>query len=414
MRKIFKLFVLVIVLVLFVMFCNTVKASGDYSSIYFYSNNEENYNACQEYIRNLALDSNISSNNIHMIVEPYDIFEEYIYVEYEAGTFNYSNALVIFDMSAGIMDNHDPNIEPELYFVRILKNIFSSLKERNCKIMFICGTQEIRFSTPEEPRDSQGNLNEFLDYVDIHVNVSTFDPFYMSMIVRIEKETNGSNATLIFDENTQLYDKVIDYYQRKYDYNNLTVDDPDYSIEKYLYDTYRFQIIRYDENSQTFMNQNGEISDDVFHLIENNVVYPIGMVNDLINFSQWADKINCAKNKFIYVRWSVFVYNQLGIGISHCNILGALYHLYAYKYGRYVVRMNSVISDFINGEDLTPYNNRYGRCQITYRPLSSGRYGWLIDFEYSDEGDGQVYEYGDEGDGQVYDFGYICIYGQDE
>lgn len=403
MRKILKLFVSVIVLVLCAMFGNKVKASDDYSSIYFYSNNQENYNASQGYIRNLALGYNINSNNIHMIFEPYGIFEEYISIQYESNAFNYSNALVIFDMSAGIMENHKPNIDPESYFTRILNAIFCKLKERNCKIMFICGTPEIRFSTPGEPRNSQDNFNAFLDYVDIHVNVSKFDPFYMSMIVKMEEETNGRDATLIFDENSKLYNKVIDYYQRKYRNDYFPIKEQYYSFEEYLYDSCNFQIIRYNNIDESFSHYDGSICYDVSDSIQNKVVYAIGMMNNEPHFSNWIDKMNSANTQIDYTKWSVFVYNQLSVNILDYTILGTLYYSYEYKYERYNVEMNRVIYDFIYGEDLTIYDNRQGRCQITYRPFLSSEQGWLYDFEY-----------GEEGDEEVYDFGYICIYGLDE
>lgn len=409
MTKIIKLFVSVIVLVLCVMFCNEVKASSNYSSIYFYSNSQEHYNECHEYIRDLALDYNISSNNIHMVCKPLGLLEDYIWIKYCAGEMDFSNALVIIDMPSGIMENHEPNADPESYFTRRLKVVFSSLKERNCKIMFICGTQEIRFSTPGQPNDSQGNFNEFLDYVDIHINVASFNPFYMSMIVRIEEETNGRDVTLIFDENTQLYDKVMDFYQRKYGNNYLLEEEEQYgSFENYLYNVYNLHIIRYDNIDKIFIDNNYEWSNDVRDLIHNESVYAIGMINSEPNFSEWISQINYAKYNGSYTIWSVFVFNRLGVNISNYNILGPLYYLLEYKYSRYMVEMNNVFFDFINGEDLTPYNNQVGRCQITYCPFlnsnpdsdSESRQGWLTNFEYSED---------DNISG--YDFGYICIYG---
>ena len=403
MKKILKLFVSFIVLVLYALSSNKVKANGDYSSIYFYSNNQENYNASQGYIRNLALSSNINSNNVHMIFEPHDIFEEYISLQYLTGAFNYSNALVIFDMSAGIMENHETTIDSEAYFTRRLKAIFCELKESNCKIMFICGTQEIRFSSPGEARNSEGNFNEFLDYVDIHINVSQFDPFYMSMIVKIEEETNGRDATLIFDENSKLYDKVINYYQRKYRKDYFPVKGQYNSFEEYLYDSCNFQIIRYNNMDESFIDYDGFIWYDVSDLIRNNVVYAIGMMNNESYFSNWIEKINHANTQMNYAKWSVFVYNQLSVNILDYNILGTLYYSREYKYERYNIKMNYVIYDFIYGEDLTIYNNRQGRCQITYRPFSSSEQEWLYDFEYDENSDEEAY-----------DFGYICIYGSYE
>lgn len=403
MRKVLKLFVSFIVLVLCVIFGNKVKASSDYTSIYFYSNNQENYNASQGYIRKLALDSNIGSNNIHMIFEPYDIFEDYIFFLHDVGAFNYSNALVIFDMSAGIMENRGLNIKSELHFLRRLKIIFMGLKEENCKIMFICGTQEIRFSTPGEPINSEGNLNEFLDYVDIHINVSQFEPFYMSMIVKIEEETNGRDATLIFDENSKLYDIVIDYYQRKYRNDYFPIKEQYDSFEEYLCDSCNFQIIRYNNIDESFIDYDRSICYNVSDFIRNNVVYAIGMMNNESYFSNWIEKINDANTQMNYAKWSVFVYNRLNVNISNYNILGTLYYSREYKYERYNVEMNCVIYDFIYGEDLTIYDNRQGRCQITYRPFSGSGEDWLHDFEYAEDGDEEVY-----------DFGYICIYGPEE
>lgn len=382
------------------MFGTKVKATGNYTSLYFYSNNVDNYNACQEYIRSLAQNNNISSNNIHMMVRSFESFEHDICDLIEDSGFNYSNALVIFDMSSEIMEDHNPNTPPGSYFTRLLKGIFSSLKQNNCKIMFISGIPEIRFSTPGEANNSQGNYNEFLDYVDIHIDVSTFDLFYMSMIVKIEEETDGSYATLIFDENTQLYDKVMDYYQRKYDYDNVIIDESTYTLKKYLFNTYSLQIITYDEVHGTFIDYDDEISSPyIDEIIINPDVYAIGMINSADNFEEWITKINFTE-ELLEETWTLFLYNNIWLNISDYDILGSVYHLYKYSYLILEDAMSDVISAFINGEELTVYDNWYGRCQITYRPSSGDGEGWMSNFQYHQDGDGPVY-----------DFGYICIYG---
>lgn len=63
-----------------------------------------------------------------------------------------------------------------------------------CKIMFICGTDETKFVYE----------NEFLEYVDIHINTDTLTTFLESIIYRWQENcgtTSVSDTTFILDKN---------------------------------------------------------------------------------------------------------------------------------------------------------------------------------------------------------------------
>ena len=100
------------------------------------------------------------------------------------------NSLIIyeqrerFDKQVMLWEGYDPQRQTEA-----LKDLFSMWKEANCQIMFICGTDEEFFCDYDN--------NEFLDYVDIHVNIDLFS-YFTDTFFQMYRE-NGYPSTIILD-----------------------------------------------------------------------------------------------------------------------------------------------------------------------------------------------------------------------
>ena len=71
-----------------------------------------------------------------------------------------------------------------------LLNFFQSVKDENCRTMFICETDETWFN----------DATDFLDYVDVHINTDLITPFMYNILKDMEdREDRISDVSLIFD-----------------------------------------------------------------------------------------------------------------------------------------------------------------------------------------------------------------------
>ncbi|MDE6029863.1 MAG: hypothetical protein K2F90_06065 [Clostridiales bacterium] len=105
------------------------------------------------------------------------------------------NALVIYEindmMPFQFSDIMSYRPTSELY------DYFMTLKNNNCRIMFICNTDEMHFNDRDEN-------NRFLDLVDVHVNTDIYSFFTETVLASF---TSGviSNSTIILDRSMSAY-----------------------------------------------------------------------------------------------------------------------------------------------------------------------------------------------------------------
>ncbi len=110
-----------------------------------------------------------------------------------------------------------------------LYDYFSMLKSYNCKIMFICNTDEVHFNDQDES-------NRFLDLVDVHINTDIYS-FFTETFLTFFTQNGISNSTIILDRSMAqlaLFGDSIyceykeNYYKRIYDEYAVKYNVPDH------------------------------------------------------------------------------------------------------------------------------------------------------------------------------------------
>ena len=181
-----------------------LNTDSSYTSLYYFSNyieSEEYYNNgfIGQYIKQNPY---LESSEMHYWGYPvttrgfWNEMEEY----YRGGGNAIENALIIFevrgeiDWKLGIYNGTeeqseiDGRYEKSIYYP-LMKEMFSNWKSLGCKIAFICATDEVWF---------ENNYDEFLDYVDIHINIDAMTTFAYSTAKDI-LEQDYRNSTIVFD-----------------------------------------------------------------------------------------------------------------------------------------------------------------------------------------------------------------------
>ena len=152
----------------------------EYDKLYWFSDNS----GSQTYFQQLVL--TFPQIDIQMYYKSPEIFHERFMNDISMGQFSsVANDYVIFEVRSGIDD-----------WVSIagcaLYNVFSYFDSKDCKIMFICGTEELKFY----------KQNDFLDFVDIHINTDLLTVFLSSLFYKVENDygdTKFENATFFID-----------------------------------------------------------------------------------------------------------------------------------------------------------------------------------------------------------------------
>ena len=106
--------------------------------------------------------------------------------------------------------------------------------------------------------------------------------------------------------------------------------------------------------------------------IENDHIYAIGTTwNGASEAESWLQmmqesKKNCSKS------FSIFLYNIDGYAISD-NVSSDVY------VAGPVTGIYEVILAFVSGQDMRPFKNWSGLCEITHKPMNFSIYGWMVD-----------------------------------
>ncbi len=263
-----------------------------------------------------------------------------------------------------------------------LTGIFSTMKQNNCEIMFICGTDESRFQ--------RYGFNSFLDYVDVHVNTDIWQMFISNIFYLA---CNGSpeyqiyNTTFILDASFSM-DVGMDWdnnwfireYFRTYlrsvyrdwisNHPGLTTKQimahPDINIKLFchtedetFYDVLQDEYI--DTDDQEFMNTIG-----------NDQIYAIGTTwSGAAYAEEWITLMLDIRSDY-QINFPIYVYNA---DLLNCTGYEATdVYLSGGPTG-----IANVMIDFVSGADMGPYDNYHGRCVVTHKPLSRGPGGWMHD-----------------------------------
>lgn len=297
---------------------------------------------------------------------------------FKKGDYNdISNSYVIFEMaSAGFPTETDDG--STTLFTDDLTDFFSYLKTNGCKIMFISATDEARYI----------HYNDFLDYVDIHVKTDIFFKFITSVLYHAAQDCeNGGkiwgttfflDAGLIDYENLPpLSQSVFGYYFIPYlagmyqdELNGEPVSLSDFIARKDI---------------KLFCNTTGANYLDLIYR------------DHYSRTTNTSDLYDAASNAFYCgagTNWKGEAYTENWL-YEMCEMQGMLdnyFPVYFYGSNAYPteiipanlcttgqIALTTIYTDFISGEDMTPYNNTSGRCVITHSPTQANEEGWLID-----------------------------------
>lgn len=352
----------------------------------------------------LEEDEEIESANPYVIEE---FFQEVAEV---------SDAYVIFEMRWAMTVQVIPEDGSEPKLTENLSRIFSILHEdNNCKIMFICGTDESRF----------GQYTNFLDYVDIHVNTDIFYLYVAAIFGRIKSACGSEqwqNVTFIFDESMVTVDAeggVKSWFLESYFYLYIRAVYRDRiengMTQREIFEMNDIKIVCHATDEDRYPNRFYDIvQGDYFDWeedqkrIENERIYALGATwnddNSTEPYSlQWTKLIQnlCPAIGMKDDRYEIFIYNDARHDFTEFQEPGV--------YTAYTVNdVNYVILPFVTDDvNMARFDNWKGRCAITHKPLDPYENGWLGEGEIEIDMSGWQYFMTQE------DYDYFFRHGDD-
>ncbi len=348
--------------------------------LYYFSDSTH----CTTYRQNL-LDSEIVDICYLYDWSDYDDMKQRIIEYMRVGGYDtIADAYIIFELSKGFQ-RETPAIGNVL-FPEILQYLFSLWKQNGCNIMFICSTNESRL----------GPYKDFLNYVDLHVNISLFDTLI----------TNAFDTISFYG-----YDNCLDDYTFILDYtlsNGITTND--YHCAWFFYNwliplvrkAYKQEILVGKSSRELYSDHNIKIlcylGNNVFYDVEacstttfsednaaDFISYYITQKNVVALGTDWSGETLTEEwlDILYYIRgianynFPIYLCNSDGFDISsydQTNLLatGAPQDIY------------SIMVDFLD-DDISRYSNVSGQCIQTYIPLPSGPSGWMYYTPMTDE-----------------------------
>ena len=351
----------------------TAKAENEPLDLYYISDSSEPIydelleEICGEYENRMEI-------NLTSLAFPDEVFENLFFeTNFFLDKIN-SDSLVILDIRNSIrpMPNDDDT------WADYLLNFFQSVKDENCRTMFICGTDEARFNDD----------TEFLDYVDVHINTDLTTPFMYNILKDMEdREENISDVSLIFDQGfSYAIDTFIlpllraefgselsaEYYPTPESvWNWLNENAPHININ--LYPPEYGRLVNKITGEEQFFGSYYD-TEEIYDSFDK-PIYAIG--NNYYNDPQFQQFVVDMKETLAYMEMPAYMLIQ-GAGIlgeicpiEYFQALG----MYESTFQEYLKEM---VFGFIDGDDLSDYSNWQGRCYVTFKPIEWGTDGWKI------------------------------------
>lgn len=379
-----------------------------YSNIYYFTDYEGSKYYCRDFLNDYIDLYKYQNPNFG------EFFYEYVKYDYEKYMYynNYynvdiaeDNSLVIVEYSGQFYNlitsgNYTVYECEEIYcdFFNKLSEAFENLKRRGCTVVFICDTDEERFS------DYAG----FLDYVDMHINT---DKLYLFMTSVIYLAENSGYAPTFFLSEWFHYDNYIrdwffPYYMRMYQIPN----DPYSPYDYYFIDNLQNKLEA--DNIQLILQEGGILTD----WVSGKTLNIIGASNDyylqeFLNYKTegffpmgWAFPDNFkyfleffsdlyklyagqAGDFFMYgMSLSEFEFEAMtsncdySLDIFHCNTGRNFLNDHYYNEGTEVyedeTNIQKIFYSLLFETDWTEYNNWTGICDISYKATFIGD-GWM-------------------------------------
>lgn len=377
---------------------------NSYEDLYYFSDNEkcsqrfvgfvsEFNDAYSASIQGHLIDWS-ASNGVSSITKVYNYLTPNGFPEIE-------NSLVIFEVCneaclqyfLGYENGMDETEHDYADTDNLLFTFFSELKGRNCKIMFICGFDEIKFMSH----------NSFLEFADIHVNTSLFDNFMQNVIYRVQESGRMDNRTVIFDFALS-YGMDVNYGDKAINNSNFTT----YFLTHFIL-TYMDELAQASGEAHRVFVDNGikflfylgdgifydgvedavisEIEDDGYsylsEYLSNEKVCVIGAswkgedkLEELYTILDFAYRAGGSSADMEF-----YIYNIANYSLNFIN--GYLVRTEGTNLSWFESTLNNIACDFIDGNDLTVYDNWTGRCDVTYKPVTFSPNGWFYDFGWN-------------------------------
>lgn len=361
--------------------------SEGYTGFYYFSDYEGSEAFYKSYVTPL-LDAYDKGNNCKLYREfnywNNEDFWTLFYQWYDGISYvTCEDAFVIFEIRHGIKYMED---------TKPLYDIFSTMKGNGCKIMFICDTDEARFSNPDYNKHDQYHGNVFLDYVDIHINTDRLLIFIDTILNKIEEETSYlNNVTLILNNGfadskflqawpssygdskygSILKTFIIPYFYYLYDAAGRT----EKSLFDFLNENNTKVICQVEGNIYLNLNTRTQIefnSTDLYSFYEgiaNDHIFAIGIENDYSATKNWISNI---VSLYEYSdNFPIYLYGK------NADTIISDYAANFYIAEPYVgYGFPHILDTFISDGSLIQYDNWDGRCDVTHKTITIGG-GWL-------------------------------------
>lgn len=298
------------------------------------------------------------------------------------------NSYVIFDVREKMPMEYDEEFSDDnVTFADILLEVFTEWKNMGCKIMFISGTDEELFR----------NRNDFLDYVDIHVNTDVFTVFFANVLYRIEDELEEEgmdkleNVTFLLDYNLSdgieegylsvgfFRDYLIPYIK----YQNIEKVLQGVSIGDILYDN-NIKVLCYLGNGEFFDavsggsiqtgNLDGSWDSSIVNHIDNPFIYAVGDTAPADTMLlEWLNRATDFREEHA-IEFPIYICDDARSMFPAFNTPD-VYSITPYGESH----IHTIIEDFLLDRSLAQYDNWSGRCLITHKIIPQTPYGWFLD-----------------------------------
>lgn len=327
-------------------------------------------------------------------VKMYDESSLNVFVNEVGGFGGIANSLVIYEQRNRFYKQVMPLADSARQWqIAQLQQRFSMMKAANCKIMYICGTDEEFFC-------DYGN-NAFLDYVDIHINIDMFayfiDTFFQMLFERDCKHTIIVDKSLSTNCRAVYTTKLVDSYNGIEYYD--TSDFCGYILPMCLRMIYDIEF----RDAETIAEVLRQADIDVLCQLYNEVFYNMKDEREYRISSALQIQELFEPDRICYIGTTRL---DSGAGIldgllsdledgevefdsylfiekfSYDPLFFELGDLFTFKYywGLDSYQMKNYLSsrmyDFIMGNDLEKYDNWGGRCIVTSKPITHGD-GWV-------------------------------------
>lgn len=285
------------------------------------------------------------------------------------GELQVNDAFIIFEVRYSIPKlilalPDEPAEEEVTSKFTLMYDKFSAWKESGCKIMFICGTSEARFCSGS--RETNYQYCDFLQFVDIHIDVDTYTINHYSAIKRMEMMNGGAwgETTIVLDvsmgDTWSFYKSLIEYFVFTYTLSFTS----DVGVLEEMGVTVYFYYPHADAYWDTFCDPSGdEIKKNEFESIWPSIGFGFIVSGKLYPVNEYSETI-----------WSMRDSDKTGL------------YLLNYDWDITDWFIANALETFMlkdTDELKRPYNNNVnGCCEVTYIPLKITPNGWLMIPEY--------------------------------